>query len=160
MVTLKSMNLLLQLYTPSKCQIYNNWTVHEHKCLSSFLFFRFSSNWEREWYIKLGIKRNSPKVTYLIFRRGSTGESFFFYGLIDFGFLLYFDLRPSPKILFQGDTPEGSDTFQLPVIERDRVGGLRLMIWDKVKVPLCHYSDAPEESNLWTAWQLFPLDDD
>ena len=39
---------------------------------------------EREWYIKLGIKRNSPKVTYLIFRRGSTGESFFFYRLIDF----------------------------------------------------------------------------
>ena len=34
------------------------------------------------------------------------------------------------------------------------------MIWDKVKVPLCHYNDAPEESNLWTAWQLFPLDDD
>ena len=65
-----------------------------------------------------------------------------------------------PKILFQGNTPEGSDTFQRPVIERDRVGGLRLMIWDKVKVPLCHYSHAPEESNLWTAWQLFPLDDD
>ena len=21
-------------------------------------------------------------------------------------------------------------------------------------------TDAPEESNLWTAWQLFPLDDD
>ena len=82
------MNLLLQLYTPSKCQIYNKWTVHEHKCLSSFLFFRFPSNWERErereWYIKLDIRRNSPKVTYLIFRRGSSGESFFFYGLIDF----------------------------------------------------------------------------
>ena len=62
--------------------------------------------------------------------------------------LLYFDLRPSPKMLFQGDTPEGSDTFQWTVIERDLVGGLRLMIWDKVKVPLCHYSDAPEESNL------------
>ena len=74
--------------------------------------------------------------------------------------LLYFDPRPSPKMLFQGDTPEGSDTFQWPIIERDCVGGLRLMIWDKVKVPLCHYSDAPEESNLWTAWQLFPLDDD
>ena len=74
--------------------------------------------------------------------------------------VLYFDPRPSPKMLFQGDTPEGSDTFQWPVIERDRVGGLRLMIWDKVKVPLCHYSDAPEESKLWTAWQLFPLDDD
>ena len=65
-----------------------------------------------------------------------------------------------PKILFQGNTPEGSDTFQRPVIERDRVGGLRLMIWDKVKVILCHYSHAPEESNLWTAWQLFLLDDD
>ena len=43
--------------------------------------------------------------------------------------MLYFDLRPGPKILFQGNTPEGSDTFQRPVIERDRVGGLRLMIW-------------------------------
>ena len=32
----------------------------------------------------LGIKENGPKVTYLIFRRGSTGESFFFHGLIDF----------------------------------------------------------------------------
>ena len=63
-------------------------------------------------------------------------------------YMLYFDLRPGPKILFQGNTLEGSDTFQWPVIERDRVGGLRLMIWDKVKVPLCHYSDAPEESNL------------
>ena len=40
---------------------------------------------------------------------------------------------------FQGDAPEGSDTFQWPVIKRDRVGGLRLIIWDKVKVPLCHY---------------------
>ena len=74
--------------------------------------------------------------------------------------VLYFDLRPGPKILFQGDTPEGSDTFQWPVIERDHVGGLRLMIWDKMKVPLWHYSDAPEENNLWTAWQLFPFDDD
>ena len=62
--------------------------------------------------------------------------------------VLYFDLRPGSKILFQGNTPEGSDTFQRPVIERDRVGGLRLMIWDKVKVPLCHYSHALEESNL------------
>ena len=34
------------------------------------------------------------------------------------------------------------------------------MIWDKVKASLSHYSDAPEENNLWTAWQLFPLDDD
>ena len=62
-----------------------------------------------------------------------TNQNFMFFVI-----LLYFDLRPSPKMLFQGDTPEGSDTFQWPVIERDRVGGLRLMIWDKVKVPLCH----------------------
>ena len=48
----------------------------------SFVFLQIER--EREWYIKLGIRRNSPKVTYLIFRRGSTGESFFFYGLIDF----------------------------------------------------------------------------
>ena len=47
-------------------QIYHKWIVHEHKCLSSFLFFRFQSFFnlrERErGYIKLGIRRNSPKV--------------------------------------------------------------------------------------------------
>ena len=32
----------------------------------------------------LGIKENGPKISYLIFRRGSTGESFFFHGLLDF----------------------------------------------------------------------------
>ena len=53
--------------------------------------------------------------------------------------MLYFDLLTQPKMLFQGDAPEGSDTFQWPVIKRDRVGGLRLIIWDKVKVPLYHY---------------------
>ena len=42
-------------------------------------------------------------------------------------------------MLFQGDVPEGSDTFQWLVIERDLMGGLRLIIWDKVKVPLCQY---------------------
>ena len=50
----------------------------------SFVFLHIERERVREWYIKLGIRRNSPKVTYLIFRRGSTGESFFFYGLIDF----------------------------------------------------------------------------
>ena len=51
----------------------------------SFLDFCLSSNWERESSIQsLGIKENGPKVTYLIFRRGSTGESFFFHGLLDF----------------------------------------------------------------------------
>ena len=37
--------------------------------------------------------------------------------------------RPGLKMPFQCNTPEGSDTSQRPVIERDRVGGLRLMIW-------------------------------
>ena len=47
----------------------------------SVLSFSFKL-WERErGYTKFGIRRNSPKGTYLIFRRGSTGESFFFYGL-------------------------------------------------------------------------------
>ena len=46
--------------------------------------------------------------------------------------------RPK-EMLFQGDAPERSDTFQWPVIERDRVGGLKLIIWDKAKVPLCQY---------------------
>ena len=51
----------------------------------SFFDFCLSSNWERESGIQnLGIKENGPKVTYLIFRRGSTGESFLFHGLIDF----------------------------------------------------------------------------
>ena len=26
--------------------------------------------------------------------------------------MLYFDRRPGPKMLFQGDAPEGGDTFQ------------------------------------------------
>ena len=43
------------------------------------------------------------------------------------------------KNAIQGDAPEGSNTFQWPVIERDRMGGLRLIIWDKVKVPQCQY---------------------
>ena len=75
----------IQRDTPSKCQIYNKWTVHDHKCLSSFLFLRFPSNWERErGYTKFGIRRHSPKGTNLISLMEFRGESFFFYGLIDF----------------------------------------------------------------------------
>ena len=51
-------------------------------------------------------------------------------------YILTFD--PAQNAI-QGDAPEEGDTFQWPVIKRDRVGGLRLIIWDKVKVPLCHY---------------------
>ena len=41
--------------------------------------------------------------------------------------LLYIDLRPGQNMPFQSDAPEGSDTSQWPVIERNRVGGIWLM---------------------------------
>ena len=49
-----------------------NWTVHGHKCLSSFLFFRFfklrEREREREWYIKFGYKGEiAPKLLILFF---------------------------------------------------------------------------------------------
>ena len=66
----------------------------------SFLDFCFSSNWERESGIQnLGIKENGPKVTYLIFRRGSTGESFFFHGLIDFVLFFFLYWLEEPGVL-------------------------------------------------------------
>ena len=41
---------------------------------------------------------------------------------------------------FQSDAPEGSDTSQWPVIERNRVGGIWLMKWDKVKRKIPWYT--------------------
>ena len=70
----------------------------------SFLDFCLSSNWERERQSgiqNLGIKENVPKVTYLIFRRGSTGESFFFHGLIDFVLSFYTGLKNLGSFLSQ-----------------------------------------------------------
>ena len=63
-------------------------------------------------------------------------------------------------MLFQGDAPEGSDTFQWPVIKRSRgqIKADNMGQGEGPTVPL--QSDALEESDLWTAWQLFPLDDD
>ena len=74
--------------------------------------------------------------------------------------MLYFDLQPGPKMLFQGDAPEGSDTFQWPVIERDRVGGLRPYNMGQGEGPTVPLQGCTEETDLWTAWQLFPLNDD
>ena len=71
--------------------MYNEWTVHEYKCLFlTFVFLQIEREKERESGIyKIWVyRRNSPKVTYLIFRRGSTGESFFFHGRIDFELFL------------------------------------------------------------------------
>ena len=53
-------------------------------------------------------------------------------------YVMFWPFDPA-KNAIRGDAPEGSDTFQWPVIERDRVGGLRLIIWDEVKVPLRQY---------------------
>ena len=50
----------------------------------------------------------------------------------------------------------------MAVMWGNRVGGNWLMKWDELKKNPhgTLQSDAPEESDLWTAWQLFPLDDD
>ena len=65
------------------------------------LFFKLRER-ERESGIQnLGIKENGPKVTYLIFRRGSTGESFFFHGLIDFVLFFYTGLKNLRSLLSQ-----------------------------------------------------------
>ena len=77
----------------------------------SFLDFCFSSNWERErerereresGIYKIWVyRKNSPKVTYLIFRRGSTGESFFFHGLIDLILFFYAGLKNLGSLVSQ-----------------------------------------------------------
>ena len=86
------------------------------------------------WYWRIGIWHSLWLESYLVV--------LFWYSWFCLGSQTYVMFWPStrPKeMLFQGDAPEGSDTFQWPVIERDRVGGLRLIIWDKVKVPLFQY---------------------
>ena len=69
----------------------------------SFLDFCFLQiERERESGIQnLGIKENGPKVTYLIFQRGSTGESFLFHGLLDFVLFFYTGLKNLGSLLSQ-----------------------------------------------------------
>ena len=56
---------------------------------------------EREGIQNLVWGKTVPKVIYLIFRRGSTGESFFFHGLIDFMLFLTLAWSPScPRYVF------------------------------------------------------------
>ena len=63
-------------------------------------------------------------------------------------YVLTFDPAPK-KVLFQGDAPEGNDTFQWPVIERNRVGGLRLYNMGQGECPTMPIlTDAPEVSDL------------
>ena len=108
-VTLKYMNPLLykEIHFQSVKYIINGQSTNINVCLLFFSFV-FLSNWEREGCIKLSTKRNSPKVTYLIFRRGSTGESFFFHGLIDFMLFLTLAWRtwvPRVQDMFLSSSP-------------------------------------------------------
>ena len=64
------------------------------------------------------------------------------------------------KNAIQGDAPEGGDTLQWQLVERKSRGR---KLADEMGQGNSHgtlQSDAPEESDLWTAWQLFTLDDD
>ena len=63
-------------------KIYNR-IVHEYECL--FLALSFFKLREREGYTKFGCegKMFQSYLSYF-FRRGSTGEFFFFHGLMDF----------------------------------------------------------------------------
>ena len=71
----------------------------------SFLDFGFSSSWEREKR-ESGIQNirykgeTSPKLLILFYPRGSTGESFFFHGLIDFVLFFFTGLKNlgSPRV--------------------------------------------------------------
>ncbi len=89
-------------------------------------------------------RRNVPKVTYLIFRRGSTGESFFFHGLIGFILFFYTGLKNlgslvsqiffclQPGILAMVRLPATNPAKQLTFllsISADGGGGAQLPFW-------------------------------
>ena len=83
MVKWKYINFFTTIMCTFRVSKTYNWTVHEYKRL--FWLLSFFKLREREWYIKyLGIKEKCPQSYLSYFRRGSTGESFFFHGLIDF----------------------------------------------------------------------------
>ena len=112
MVTLKYMNPLLykEIHFQSVKYIINEQSMNINVFLlfCSFVFLQIERERERERYIKLSTRRNSPKVTYLIFRRGSTGESFFFHGLIDFMLFLTLAWRtwvPRVQDMFLSSSP-------------------------------------------------------
>ena len=65
------------------------------------------------------------------------------------------------KNAIQGDAPEGGDTFWGQLWEE--ITWAEIGWWNGTSKKNSHgtlQSDTPEESDLWTAWQLFPLDDD
>ena len=80
---------------------------------------------------------------------------FIFAGLTKPSVVFWPSTRPKMpfKVMHQKEVTHSNGSY-----ERKLRRWARLIIWDKVKVPL--QNDAPEESDLWTAWQLFLLDDD
>ena len=89
MGTLKYINILLHidihLQSVKYIIIEQSMNINVFLLFFSFVFLQIER--ERE-YTKFGIRRNSPKGTYLISLMEFHGESFFFYGLIDFKLFL------------------------------------------------------------------------
>ena len=76
-------------------------------------------------------------------------------------YMLYFDLRPGQKchskVMHRKEVTHSNGSYERKSRERK----LADEMWRGKKIPMVHsYTDAPEESDLWTAWQLFLLDDD
>ena len=80
---MKIHKILYYLYIHVQSVKTYNWTVHEYQCLFWLLSF-FKLRERERGKRNLGIKEKCPQSYLSYFRRGSTGESFFFYGLIDF----------------------------------------------------------------------------
>ena len=83
MVKWKYIKFLYYLYIHVQSVKTYNWTVHEYKCLFWLLSF-FKLRERESGKRNLGIKEKCPLSYLSYFRRGSTGEFFFFHGLIDF----------------------------------------------------------------------------
>ena len=77
--------------------------------------------------------------------------------LLSFCYILTFD--PADNTISKWCTGR---KWHIPMASNRKRSRGRIKAYDmgQGEGPLCHYSDAPEESNLWTEWQLFPLDVD
>ena len=93
------------------------------------------------WYYLLGVKPGALFTVSLFFVPFNWVPPFSILGMVQSVLqVLCFDLRPRPKKCYSKVMHgKGSDTFQWPVIERDRVANQGLIIWDKGNVPLCQY---------------------
>ena len=78
----------------------------------SFPWFSFKLRERERGYTKFGRRRNSPKGTYLISLMEFRGESFFFYGLIDFMLFLTLAWRtwvPHVRDVFLSSSTRSTD---------------------------------------------------